>query len=297
MVAESSFNEILVINEYIQPNVFFCGPTVIYLILDYWGMENVDFKKLVKLMFSESMKGTANSSMIFYPPIYGLKSYSFNGNIKLLKKLLKKRIPVIVLQNLYEGFKLGHFRIVVGMDNQKKMVYLKDPAKKKIQKMKWTKFESLWERGNSINNHKWGMIIVPEFFDFQIDEIYNSPLTALNTGTYYYRKFDYVKACAEFKKAYHKNKKNRDVLKYYAQGLIRLRHFSLASEIINQLIELVPNDPVAYDLLGLKLFYTGQYQAALIALEKAVRLNKKKTENPFIMEHYQQVKRFTREKD
>jgi tetratricopeptide (TPR) repeat protein len=265
--------------------------------MEYWGMENVCFDELVGLTFSKTIRGTSNSSMIFFPEQYGLRAFSFTGDFKLLQKLLSNKIPVIVLQDFKKGFKLGHFRVVIGMELEKKLILVKDPAKKKIQKMKWDKFQALWERGNSINNNRWAMIVIPEFFDFQIEEIYHSPLTALNRGTYYYQRFDYPNACIEYEKAYKKNKTNVDVLKYYAQVLIRLKNHDLALGITQRLIKLDPDDAVAYDLLGLNYFYTGHYDQALIYLKKAVQLNKDSKNNSFIDLHYEQVKKYVEEKE
>jgi len=255
-------------------------------------MENVKFQKVVRFLFSQSFKGTANSSMVYFPERFGLKTYSFTGSFHLLEKLVEKKIPVIVLQNYSKILKIGHFRIVVGVDKKNKLIYIKDPAKKRIYKKKYAKFRQLWERGNTINNNKWSMIMVPVFYDFNIDEITHSALSDLNRGTYHYRKFDYINAYMEFKKAFDKNSKNKDVLKYYSQVLIRLKNYKQALNIIQNLLRLDPLDPVTYDLMGLVHFYLGNQNQALVFLEQAVKLNKNTRENEFIIIHYKQVKKF-----
>lgn len=285
----------LTLKDYIQPNVFYCGPTAIYLLLDYWGMEHVDFNKLVESMFSKTMKGTSNSSMVHYTYQYGLNAYSFTGNIKLLEKLLLLKIPIIVLQDLKKGIKLGHFRIVTGINAEKKKVWVKDPARKGIQKMKYRKFLSLWKRGTSINNNCWALIVIPAFLEFDLDEVVNSPLTALNRGSFFYSRFDYLNAGLEFKRAFEKNPGNSDVLKYYAQVLIRLKNFEMARGIIMKLITLRPRDAVANDLMGLFFFYTNQYDQALLYLKKANRLNRDSKDNRFIKLHYEMVKQYVEE--
>lgn len=291
--------EILRLETYTQPNVFLCGPTVIYLLLDYWGLENTHFKKLSSRIFSPSIMGTPNSSMVFCTEGFGLTSYSFSGSKMVLKELIKKGIPVIVLQNLRKNLKVGHFRIVVGMDTvrQNHVVYVKDPAEKRIKKMNWNRFESLWKRGRSINNNRWSMVILPTFIEPDIDEIRDSPLTELNKGSYFYRKFDYVRACVYFKKAFEKSRDNPDVLQYYAQGLIRLKRYTLASEMVERLLNLDSHNPIAYDLKALIHFYRGEHRQSLVAIEKAVKFNKKNRDNSFIDEHYQQIRRFVMEKE
>lgn len=285
----------LSLKDYIQPNIFYCGPTVIYLLMEYWGMEHINFNKLVELMFSKAMKGTSNSSMVYYTQQYGLNAYSFTGNIKLLEKILLLRIPVVVLQDLKKGIKLGHFRIVVGFDTRKKILWVKDPARKGIQKMNYRKFISLWERGTSINNNRWALIVIPEFFEFSVKEVTHSPLTALNRGSFFYSRFNYINAGMEFKRAFEQNPNDSDVLKYYAQVLIRLKNYKTALGIIKKLITLRPEDAVAYDLMGLYLFYTGQYDQALLLLKKAVRLNRDSKDNSFIKIHYKMVKKYVEE--
>lgn len=283
---------ILELEDYTQPNVFYCGPTAIYLVMNYWGLENIDFKYLANFLFQKEVKGTANSSMMFCPRLFGLKSYSFTGHLALLKGLLDQKIPVIVLQDLSKHIKLGHYRIVVGMNSHQNRILLRDPGKKKIRKMKLDRFIRLWERGNNPNNHQWAMILLPSFIDFSDESVKNSVLTDLNIGTYYYRHFDYPNAFEAFKKAYDKDRKNQDVLKYYAQVLIRLKNYDQATGIINELISLDPRDPVAYDLMGLTLFYTGHYEQALNNLTLAKELNPDPNENTFIINHYNLVKKF-----
>jgi tetratricopeptide (TPR) repeat protein len=265
--------------------------------MEYWGMENINFNELVELMFSKAMKGTSNSSMVYFAQQYGLNAYSFAGNIKLLEKILLLRIPVIVLQDLKKGIKLGHFRIVTGLDVEKNLVWVKDPARKGIQKMKYRKFLSLWERGTSINNNCWALIVIPAFLEFSIEEVVNSPLTALNRGSYFYSRFEYLSAGMEFRKAYEKNPDNSDVLKYYAQVLIRLKNYKIALEIIKKLIALKPRDAVANDLMGLYYFYTGQYGQALLFLKKAALLNRNSKDNRFIKLHYEMVKKYVEEQE
>jgi tetratricopeptide (TPR) repeat protein len=288
---------ILKMGDYTQPNIFYCGPTAIFLIMDYWGMENTDFSRLVDFLFQKELMGTANSNMVFCPRLFGLKSYSFTGDYELLKRLLQKKIPVIVLQNFSRAVKLGHFRIVVGMDSRKNRILIRDPAKKKIRKMKFSRFSRLWERGNTINNHRWAMILLPEFIDFRDEAIENSVLTELNIGTFYYRHFDYWNAYTAFKEAYKRDGKNTDVLTYFAQVLIRLKNFDESFRVIRELMEQKPEDPVAYDLLGLAFFYTGDYHQALKNLGKAVQLNKNSRENNFIIDHYNLVKTFMEDRD
>lgn len=260
--------------------------------MNYWGMENVEFRKLSRFLFSQSLKGTANSSMVYFPELFGLKTYSFTGNFTLLEKLLERKIPVIVLQNYSSIIKIGHFRIVLGMDKKKQLIYLKDPAKRRILKKKYIQFRLLWERGNTINNNKWAMVMVPAFYEFALDEVTQSVLSNLNRGTYYYRKFDYINAYNEFKKAFDKKSKNKDVLKYYSQVLIRLKRYPEALKIIHNLLNLDPMDAIAYDLMGLVYFYQGNPDQALVYLEKAIKLNKNPRENRFISVHYNQVRKF-----
>jgi tetratricopeptide (TPR) repeat protein len=288
---ETTLNS-LSLKDYIQPNVFYCGPTAIYLLMEYWGMENIDFNELVELMMSKTMKGTSNSSMVYHTRKYGLDAYSFTGSITLLQKLLLLKIPVIVLQDLKKGIKLGHFRIVTGVDNEKKIVRIKDPARKGIKKMGYQKFISLWDRGTSINNKRWAMIVIPAFFELNLSEITDSPLTALNRGSYFYSRFDFVNACKEFSEAVKNNPDNPDALKYYAQALIRLKSYEKALAIINKLIALRPSDAVVNDLMGLYYFYTGKYDMSLLYLKKANRLNRDSRENAYIKLHYEMVKKY-----
>jgi tetratricopeptide (TPR) repeat protein len=265
--------------------------------MEYWGMENIDFNELVELMMSKLMKGTSNSSMVYHTRQYGLDAYSFTGSIKLLQKLVLLKIPVIVLQDLKKGIKLGHYRIVIGVDSEKKMLWIKDPARKGIKKMGYQKFISLWERGTSINNKRWAMIVIPVFYKLNVSDVTDSPLSALNLGSYFYSRFDFLNACKEFGEAVKNNPDNPDALKYYAQVLIRLKSYEKALVIINKLITQRPSDAVVNDLMGLYYFYTGKYDLSLLYLKKANRLNRDSRENIYIKLHYKMVKKYIEEQE
>lgn len=117
-----------------------CGPACLEIVLRYYK-KGVGQDKLKKLLGSTYLKGTTNENMIRVSRELGFKaSYKTGSSIADIKKLIKKRVPVIV------GFftKRGgsHYSVVQGIDE--KFIFIADPDLNEISKFKIKDFEARW---------------------------------------------------------------------------------------------------------------------------------------------------------
>ncbi|MDH4123537.1 MAG: C39 family peptidase [Thermoplasmata archaeon] len=135
-----------------QFNGLFCGAASLEIVYDYWGPD-ID-QKVVSNVARTSSSGTWTSDIVraghfsymsaaqgyFFPELVPLAGYeerplgyaAFGYSSETfwldeVKALIAADIPLIVLMNYYPEGGGGHYRVVVGYDDIKGVVYFSDP--------------------------------------------------------------------------------------------------------------------------------------------------------------------------
>ncbi len=76
----------------------FCGPACLAMVLNYWDeTRSFSQRKISDEIYDSESQATYNSELVLYPRTKGFESYSFQGNLRILKDVVGKDIPVIVL--------------------------------------------------------------------------------------------------------------------------------------------------------------------------------------------------------
>jgi len=188
-------SHIIHVAQHKQLNAVCCGPASIEMVFDYWGAD-IDQKTIADVART-SPNGTytwdivrtghfSNMSLAngsFFPheaPIagfqdrpFGYASFSYSSKTswwKELKALIARDIPVILLMKYAFDDPTGHYRVIVGYDEDgdegKGVVYFMDPWDRDLGKemVMWRKcdFESAWNYaayGSDIPF--WGAAIIP----------------------------------------------------------------------------------------------------------------------------------------
>jgi len=109
-----------------QKYAYWCGPTSLAMVLEYWGL-NVTQEEIVAHIYDPEARLTNISAMKSYPLRCGFRSEELNGSIDCLKKWIQKGCPIIVLQKLSLQDAYGHYRVVVGYDDERDLVTTFDP--------------------------------------------------------------------------------------------------------------------------------------------------------------------------
>lgn len=97
------------------------------MVLSYWKSEKQYQRKIAKGMYGFEEEIAYNSEMVFYPRTIGMRSYSFNGDIEKLKEIIEKDIPLIVLHKPVKQINKGHYRVVIGFDEDSQQIIFHDP--------------------------------------------------------------------------------------------------------------------------------------------------------------------------
>lgn len=266
----------------------YCGPACLAMVLNFWGeARSFSQRKIADEIYDSGTQATYNSELVLYPRTKGFESYSFQGNLGILKDLVGKDIPVIVLTKTTKQIGKGHYRVVVGFDEAESQIIFHDPYFGGRKAMTSKSFMKVWELGKGRNQSRWMMAVVPGQSPFPFPALQNDPLTSINLATAYYRRADFVKSMELWEKV--KESLNDDPYPLYSLGMVSLRQgkFDEAEAYALEALSLDANSAYAHDVLGLAYANQGRILPAFRSLGQAVRLSPREE---FIRSHYLQVR-------
>jgi tetratricopeptide (TPR) repeat protein len=266
----------------------YCGPACLAMVLNYWDeTRSFSQQKITDEIFDSENQATYNSEMVLYPRNKEFESYSCQGNLGLLKAVIGKNIPVIVLTKTVKQIAKGHYRVVIGFDDDKDQVIFHDPFLGGRHAMKSKTFMKVWELGKERNQSRWMMAVVPKGRPFPFPDLQNDPLTAINLATAYYRRSDFPKSREQWEIA--RQSLGADPYPLYSLAMVSLREGDAerAEAYALEALGLDAKSAYALDVLGLAYANQGKLEQALQSLDQAFRLapNAK-----FIRMHYLRVR-------
>jgi ABC-type bacteriocin/lantibiotic exporter with double-glycine peptidase domain len=118
----------------------FCGPTSLRMVLEYYGIKKTE-KELVKLSGATEKKGCNGRMILKTAGKLGFKArIKDNFNIEEIKKLVKRKIPVIV--NWWPGESDdGHYSVIIGFNSR---IIMAEPITGKLRRINSKEFEDRW---------------------------------------------------------------------------------------------------------------------------------------------------------
>jgi len=141
-----------------------CGAASIAMVMQYWLKQQgrsddggADAEQIQRALFDPDARGIYASKMERYLQQHGFQTFSFRGEWKDFQQHLEKGRPLIVaLKPLGTGASL-HYVVVAGIDWEKGIVLLNDPAQRKLLKQDRDKFEKQWSFTD-----KWTLLALPQ---------------------------------------------------------------------------------------------------------------------------------------
>lgn len=266
----------------------YCGPACLTMVLNSWaGPRSFDQQKIADEIFDSGNQATYNSELVLYPRTKGFESYSFQGDLRTLKDLIRNDIPVIVLTKTLKRLAKGHYRVVVGFDDETGQIIFHDPLFGGRRAMTTKRFLKVWELGKGRNQSRWTMVVVPGQGPFPFPALQNDPLTSINLATAYYRRSDYERSKELWGQV--RDSLGGDPYALYSLGMVSLREgrFDEAAAYALEALGVDAKSAYAQDVLGLAYANQGKMLEALQSLGQARRLAPREK---FIRAHYLQVR-------
>ena len=140
-----------------------CGTASIAMVMQYWRQHLgqpmspvADAEEIQRALFSDAGHGIYASDMVRYFQQNGYRTFAFEGHWKDLARHLSKGRPLIAALKPGHGHPL-HYVVITGIDAERRIVLLNDPAQRKLLKEDEARFEHEWNAAGH-----WTLLAVPE---------------------------------------------------------------------------------------------------------------------------------------
>lgn len=115
------------------------------MIMRYWDSDSRHLRReseagIYRRLYSPAARGIPAVAMERYLKEQGFRVFVFNGNWNDLQEQLSKSRPLIVC--LKEG--AAHYLVVAGIDTERGIILVNDPARRKLLKLRRSEFERDW---------------------------------------------------------------------------------------------------------------------------------------------------------
>lgn len=134
-----------------------CGSAALSMVIGYWQRNGAavppsaaDERTIQRALYSKEASGIYASAMVDYLERNGFRAFPFQGAWTDLSNHLAKGRPLIVSL----GGSRMHYVVIAGVDSQHDLLFVNDPAGRKLMKWERKSFEHAWK------NH-WTLLAVP----------------------------------------------------------------------------------------------------------------------------------------
>lgn len=135
-----------------------CGAAVISMVLRYWHSQaDPSPQSIQRALYSRKAHGIFASDLQRYFQQHGFRAFAFAGRWDELRTHLEKGRPLIVALKPAALESDLHYVVVVGLEPEKNVLLINDPAKRKLLKQERSTFEKQWA---AVGN--WTLLAVPD---------------------------------------------------------------------------------------------------------------------------------------
>jgi predicted double-glycine peptidase len=142
-----------------------CGAASIAMVMQYWirqeGRETdgsaANAIEIQRALYDPAANGIYASAMERYLQEHGFRAFSFRGEWSDLHQHIVKGRPLIVALKPPGADGSLHYVVVAGLDRERGLVLLNDPAQRKLLKQDRSGFEKQWSATNN-----WTLLALPQ---------------------------------------------------------------------------------------------------------------------------------------
>jgi ABC-type bacteriocin/lantibiotic exporter with double-glycine peptidase domain len=141
-----------------------CGAASVAMVMQYWlkqqggsATESADASQIHRSLYVPGSDGVYASAMEAYFQKHGFRTFSFRGEWDDFLQHLRKGRPLIVALKPSGIDGSLHYVVVVGLDSERGILLLNDPARRKLLKQDRAGFEKQWSATD-----KWTLLALPQ---------------------------------------------------------------------------------------------------------------------------------------
>jgi ABC-type bacteriocin/lantibiotic exporter with double-glycine peptidase domain len=139
-----------------------CGAASIAMVMRYWAAQqrnapgsDSDVAAIQQQLYSPRVRGIAAEQMGQYLRQHGFQAFALNGSWSDLEEQVRKGRPLIVALRPSGQSEL-HYIVIDGIDTDRGLVTVNDPAERKLLTRERAGFEKEWSA-----THNWMLLAVP----------------------------------------------------------------------------------------------------------------------------------------
>ena len=148
---------------YVEQQKDGCGAAVISMVMQYWQHQQgvpvtpaAEPAAILDALYAPAAHGIYASAMQHYFQQNGFRAIPFRGQWDDFAPELAKGRPLIAALKPDASGSL-HYVVVAGVDTERNLVLLNDPARRKLLKEDRSAFEQEWKA-----THNWTLLVVPQ---------------------------------------------------------------------------------------------------------------------------------------
>lgn len=206
-----------------------CGSASVWMVMQYWkSPKPQQVEEIHRELYSKEAHGVYARDMERYFNRHGFRTFAFKAGWEDLADHISQGRPLIVcLERNALGVPL-HYVVAAGIDRDQELVWLNDPAERKLLPVRRAEFEKQW---NATDN--WTLLALPESESIAVE--------ALRTSEAVLDPPELAMASAAF----------------------RSENFAEAEKHLKSVLRVSPADRFANDFLGTTYLLDGNFDAAL----------------------------------
>jgi tetratricopeptide (TPR) repeat protein len=247
---------------YFAQDQYQCGPASLAMVFQHAGL-NIEPGQLKDSLYIPDKQGSLQVEMLAATRRHGLLAYQLQPSLQDLLSEVSSGNPVVVLQNLgLSWYPLWHYAVVIGYDLENEEIIQRSGSNQRLV-LPFNTFENTWAR-----SQYWAMVAL-------------SPTTIPHTAT----PENYIQSIA----ALEHSSPETDTWPAYEAAMQRWpdnllgriaagnRAYSrgnliAAEQIFLQATQTHPNSAAAFNNLAQTLSDQGKYDAALVAIHRALEI-------------------------
>jgi ABC-type bacteriocin/lantibiotic exporter with double-glycine peptidase domain len=142
-----------------------CGAASIAMVMQYWLREQgrptdgsaANAIEIQRVLYDPGANGIYASAMERYFQQHGFRTFSFRGEWSDLHQHIVKGRPLIVALKPAGAASSLHYVVVAGLDKDRGLLLLNDPAQRKLLKQDRSGFEKQWSATGN-----WTLLALPQ---------------------------------------------------------------------------------------------------------------------------------------
>lgn len=161
----------------------YCGPAALSSLFTFWG-KSVSQNVIGQKVYDRRYGATNGADLLLFAREEGFSAYTYFSSLQDLKAQLRAGYPVMILQEMSLKDDRGHFRVVIGYNDQTRSFQVRDTNYSEVRSLSYDEFDETWAPFG-----RWSLLVCPKEKETGLSAaVKNNPVLHLDLGQAYVRR-------------------------------------------------------------------------------------------------------------